>query len=203
MAGSRRSSYKWTQAELDKLDDLLGNLPFPHVVQHFSRWLTAEGLRPRSRRSVEHAAYKLAGSRLPFGRWVRVGDVARALDRWPSTVWDWAKRGWIRRIHAGTASAVCRDDLIKLARQRPELFGGSPREGLLLILEDPDLVDQIRRDYPSRVAGIGGTRRVRWHGQVFPSIGAAARAAHVSEAAIRAGLKAGRLVCGMKFEALD
>lgn len=200
MAASRIPLHKWTRVEVEMLEDLTGNSPFPAVVQQYNSWAKANGHPIRSRRALEHKVYTLVDSRASYGRWVGVGDVARALGRSHQTIWEWAQQGWIRRIHAGAASAVARDDLIRLAQERPTLFGGAPRDGLLLILEDHDLVDQICRDYPAMVGGMGGRYPIRWQGKVFPSIAQAARAAHVSPSAIRLGLKEGRLVCGMRFE---
>lgn len=201
MAGSRKA-LRWSVAELDMLADMLGNSPWPVVVKAYNQWAKANSYPVRTERAMAHKASAM-GSRFCQGRWMGVGDVARALDRWPSTVWDWSKRGLIRRFHNGQASAVCRDDLVKLARTHPHLFGGVSREGLMFVLEDPDLVDDIRRRYPRQAPGFGGRRRISCCGVVYPTIAAAARAHHVCETAIRAGIQEGRRVTGLEFKPVD
>lgn len=202
MAG-RRIALRWSATELDMLADMTGNSPWPVVVQSYNQWARNNGHPTRTERALAHKAHELCGSRLSVGRWIGVGDAARALGRWPSTVWDWSNRGLIKRYRLGTASAVSRDDLIKLARTQPHLFGGATREGLMQVLEDPELVDDIRSRFPKKAPCFGGRRRISCCGVVYESIAAAARAHHVRESAIRAGLLECRRVAGLEFRAVD
>lgn len=204
MTQSRNPKHRWSAAELAQLEDMLGNMPFTLLCRRWNAWAKAGGYPPRTERGLAHKANAL-GSRRSFGRWIGIGDVARALDRWPATIWSWSRRGWIRRYAAGSASAVHRGDLQELACNRPELFSGASREGLLQVLDDEELVDAILERHPKRVACLGGKRRVQWvdAGIVFPSIAAAARRLHVTESTIRGALLEQRSVCGHQLVALD
>lgn len=192
----------WSDAEVQQLLELAGDMPFPLVQQQFNYWATKNGLPHRSRDSLAKKLNGLGGSRQPVGQWVGTGDVAKMLGKNKSTIQLWVRAGYVRRHKAGPFSSIRRADLVKLARERPRLFAGCDRTNLLMLLEDEELVTSILQQYPRRYWAMGRGRRVRWvdTGQVFDCYKAAARAAHVSDKTICKALQEGRLAAGWRFE---
>lgn len=206
MAGSNRTQYRrWTEAETLWLQELAGDLPFHLVMSQFNHWAGKQGLPHRSPDSVRKKLRHLGTSRVPVGAWIRLGDVAQMLGKDRSTIRLWSTSGLLRYHRAGRYSSVNRDDLIRLARNRPRLFAGCDRSGLLLLLEDEALVTGILQRFPRRYSAAGRGRRVRWvdTGQVFPTYREASAAAHICRQAISAALRDGRTVAGMRFERAD
>ena len=206
MTPSHKPQYRaWTEAETLRLQELAGDMPFLMVCQQFNGWAVRNGIPPRSTSSLEKRLRRLGTSRRTHGSWLCVGDVARMLGKNRSTVLLWATNGWIRHHKAGSCSSVSRDDLIRLARERPRLYAGADRSNLLLLLEDEDLVTEILRQFPRRYCATGRGRRVRWMdtGQEFPTCRAAAKAANLHYTSVSKAIREGRPAAGLRFEAID
>lgn len=195
----------WTPAEVDRLQAMVGQMPFCLVIEHWNAWAEREGIPIRTPGSLGRMADRLGDSRMPDGKWVGVGEVARALGRHPSVIWRWCRRGMVAYCRSGNRSAIKRASLRKLARKMPEAFCGSSRDGLLYVLEDAQLADAIRRDYPERIKGRGNGSPVRCieRDVVFPSCSAAGKALHMSESTVRLSLRTGKPVAGLRFERAD
>lgn len=202
MARSCKTYRFWTAAELDKLEELVGQTTFESVCYRWNYWASREGLPPRSTHSLARKARKMGWTRFAWGDLVLTGDVARLLGKHRSTVQEWVRQGWITRHGSGRASALSRLELRQLARRKPQVFGGVPRGALVQLLELEELADWILEQAPKRWQSCRNSHRVRWvdRGLVFNSYGEAGRAAHVNGKAIRNAIAEGRLVCGMRFE---
>lgn len=200
-----QASYRyWTEPETEKLLELVGDTPFLEVCRAWNSWAGRHGIAPRSPQSIRKKAQWLGESFICTGRWVRVGDVAQLLGKHRSAIQKWHKAGWIHCYIAGHQSCVQRDELRRLARERPRLFAGCEREGLFQLLEDERLADWILEQYPERYQSCRNGKRVLWvdRGTVFPSYAAAGRAAHVCPKAIRLSIIEGRRACGYRFALL-
>lgn len=201
-----QASYRyWTQPEVEKLQELVGDLPFQIVWKEWNVWAKKNGLQPRSRASLQKKAQALGETQLCYGDWIRTGEVARLLGKHRSAIQNWYRAGWIRCYRAGRNTSTPRIDLRRLARERPRLFAGCNREGLMLLLEDERLVDGILLEHPERYPTIHQDIRVLWvdRGLVFPSYSAAAKAAHVSPSTIARSIREGRTAAGLRFALLS
>lgn len=199
VTSSRKTYRYWTPAEVDKLLELVGDLPFPLAVGQWNIWAAKQGLGHRSINSIRKKASDLGETACAYGRWMHLMDVARMLGRHRSTLNDWIHRGVLTVYRYGPRTTLRRMDLVKLAKERPWLFGGCDRSGLIQLLEDEALVNDLLKRYP-RQSGIG--RKVRCGSRVFNSYADASRALHISVGAIRWSLKTGKPTCGMTFEQL-
>lgn len=202
MARSSKSYRCWTPAELDKLEELVGQTAFDRVCQRWNHWAKGQGIPERSQQSLRKKAQENGWTVFAWGDWVLVGEVARLTGKHRSAIHKWIAAGWLTREGKARASAVSRLELRRLARQRPQLFGGIERSRLVQLLEVEDLVDQILEQCPKGWQSRTNGQRVRWvnRGQTFGSYAAAGRAAHIDPHAIRQGIAEGRLVCGHRFE---
>jgi hypothetical protein len=179
-------------------------MPFKRVWREWNIWAKQQGLEPRSLMSLQKKAQALGETQACYGNWIGTGEVARLLGKHRSAIQNWYRAGWVRCHRAGRHSAVSRADLRRLARERPQLFAGSSHEGLVQLLEDERLADEIVTGFPQRYPTRNQSIRVLWvdRGLVFPSYAAASRAAHVSPSAIARAIREGRPAAGMRFELL-
>lgn len=95
-------------------------------------------------------------------------------------------------------------DLRKFARQYPYEFGGVDSTELFFLIEDQELVDQIKENYPQRIK-LAGPMRVRCieTGQVFPSQAQAAKHFHLYRSSLYKAIKYKKAVAGYHFEPVD
>lgn len=203
MTGSHKTQYRvWTDAEAWRLQELAGDMPFVMVVRQWNIWATANGIPHRTAHSMRKKLRSLGASGRACGSWLCVGDAAQMLGKHRSTILLWAQEGLVRYHKNGPHSCVNRDDIIKLARERPLLFAGVDRDNLLLVLEDEDLVDSILEQHPFAYCGTGRGRRVRWvdTGQVFSTYREAAKAANLHYTAVSKAVRQGRPAAGLRFE---
>ena len=187
---------RWTQPELDHLESLAGDVPFPTLLRSMHYKATAEGWPPRTdkaivmrmRRSRQFCRARTGEWTTTYGAgaWLRRKPIARILD--PQTT--------------GGTRYINRRSWRRLAKQMPRVLGGFSSDALFLLLEDRDLADAIAEQHPRPM----GDWRVRCveTGQIFSSCGAAARELHVTQACISLAIRQARPVAalGMTFEAL-
>lgn len=202
MTGSRKSYRYWTPEELDKLEEVMGQTTFGNACERWNRWAKQHGFAARSIQSLRKKANEQGWSGFAWGDQVLIGTVAKLLGKHRSTIQQWVRHGWVTRQGGGRASAISRLELRRLARDKPQLFGGVPRPDLVQLLELEDLADWILEQAPRRWQSSRNVHRIRWveRGLVFAGYAAAGKAAHIDSKAIRQGVKQGRPVCGWRFE---
>lgn len=202
MTRSRKTYRLWTPAELDKLEEYVGQTPFQQACHRWNHWAGQQGIPTRTAQSLRKKAQELGLTAFAWGDMVLIGTVSKLLGKNRTTVQRWVQGGWINRHGTGRASALSRKELRALARDRPQLFGGVDRCALVQLLEDERLVDWLLEQAPRRWQSSRNGHRIRWvnRGLEFPSYAAAGRAAHIDSKAIRQGVIEGRLVCGWRFE---
>lgn len=198
---------RWTQPELEWLEQLAGDVPFPTLLRSMKYKATHEGWPPRTpkaivmrlRRSRQHGRARVGEFTTTYG----VGEILGC----PGTrVEAWLRRKPVAAILApewiGTTRYISRKSWRRLARQMPRVFGGFSADALFLLLEDRDLAESVAAAHPRPM----GDWRVRCveTGQIYASCGAAARELHVSQACISLAIRQARPVAalGMTFEAL-
>lgn len=189
-------STPWTDAECQHLLDLLGDLPFPVVVACYRRWASQHNFPVRTAKGIKVRAYRLGQSLRPTGQWLSSTAIAELLGKDRTSVSRWGTRGWVRR----RKRFMLRADVVKLARQRPWLFGGCERGGLVQLLENEALADSILAAYPKRccqpLAVVCTTT-----GQWYHSAHAAAMACFMDRRSVVLAMREGREVFGLRFTA--
>ena len=196
----------WSARELAHLDDLIGDRPLNMVVDAYNSWATVNGFVWRSYNAIKRKAWRQGLDNTAQGSWVATGIVCRLLRKSNKTIYNWVKRKWIRRSGGlSCQSALYRDDLKRLARKRPHLFGGVPRDDLFWVLEDSDLVDSILAAHPKRWPSKNSTQPVVCitTGRRYESITAAARAHYVDESCVKWSIRTGCATCGYVFRRAD
>jgi hypothetical protein len=198
---------RWSRPELEHLEQLAGDVPFPTLLRSMHYKATAEGWPPRTDKAIVMRMRRSRQfCRARVGEWTTTYGAGELLGCPGTRVEAWLRRKPIARIldpqTTGGTRYINRRSWRRLAKQMPRVLGGFSSDALFALLEDRDLADAIAAAHPHPM----GDWRVRCveTGQVWQSCGAAARELHVSQAAVSLAIRQGRQLTalGMTFEAL-
>ena len=166
---------RWTAAENEYLDQLVGDVPFPVLVRRMKIAATANGWPPRTDKAISQRIRRTGqASGARHGDWTTTGGVGDILGCPGSRVEAWLRRKCVRDLLAvrsvGKRRYIERRGWRRLARLMPRVLGGFSADVLFLLLEDRELADAVAAAHPRPI----GDWRVRCveTGQVFASAGA-------------------------------
>lgn len=197
----------WSPAEAAHLESLAGDRPFPELIRLFQRRARREGWPARSEKAIALRLYRsgLRGRPRAGGCTTTYG-AAELLGLSGVRVAAWLRNPEIERILAPRTVRriryIERAAWRRLARERPDVFGGIPSDQLFQLLEDRELSDAVAAAHP-----IG---RADWRircietGKVWSSCKAAGAELCVAHDTISRAMREGRpvAVLGLRFEAL-
>lgn len=182
-------SRHWTEPELEILQSLVGDMPWPMVTRAYNTQAGTLGLQRRTTTALERKCDNLGLQRRSIGKWITTGFIAEMTGISRTTIQRWIARGILpaRDFWSGgrfKRHYVSRDDLCKLARQRPDLFGGIPEPQLVMLFNNEQVAaDIVALELPS----IRQRRPVICieRGRKYPSIHRAAKAVYVTPQRLR------------------
>lgn len=196
----------WTTAELNRLFDLTGDVPWPLVVQRYNQWASENGFPERTELALKLRCEMEGVSRRCLGQYIDLGSLAQLLGvSWP-TVRRWVMHHrYIRCYRIGQKRYVNRSQLQQLARHVPEHFHGKPFPMLLALFNSERLAKRYSELPPLRQHGTPRpVRGISDHDQIeFDSIVAAARAVYVCPQAIRQSISRGYQAAGYHWQYSD
>lgn len=198
-----KTAVRWSKAETDHLEMIVGDFPFPILCHNYNVWAGKNGYTLRSRGAIQDKIGRLKTSRIVVGEWVRLTDVSKFLDVSKQTLMKWSGLGILPITRIGDSRNhwhyVKRKDIVQLANQNPQLIGGRNYNDLAMLLEDQDLARSISEDYPRQKPK---KRRVRCieGGLIYESVAEAARRHHVSRRRIHQSMKTGERAGGFHWE---
>jgi hypothetical protein len=198
---------RWTQPEIDHLEQLAGDVPFPTLLRSMKYKATAEGWPTRTPKAIVlrmRRSHQLGRART--GEWTTTYGAAELLGCPGSRVEAWLRRKPVLQILApewtGGTRYMSRRSWRRLAREMPRVLGGFSADALFSLLEDRDLAETVATAHPRPM----GDWRVQCveTGQIWASCAAAAKELHVSQAAVSLSIRQHRQLTalGMTFEAL-
>lgn len=174
---------KWSDDELNQLQWLLGDLPWLLVVERYNVWAKRHGYVPRTELAMRRKVEQLGGSRRPVGTWITTGLVCQLMGVSHETPLRWLREGLITSLRFGEGPAhnhyIKREDLRKLARLKPHIFGGQDEATLVQLLDHERLAKAIvalDMPLPRQAKPVLCVET----GRVYPSMGKAARAVYVT-----------------------
>ena len=198
---------RWTQPEIDHLEQLAGDVPFQTLLRSMHYKATAEGWPRRTDKAIVMRMRRSRQyCRARTGEWTTTYGAGEILGCPGTRVEAWLRRKPVAAIldpqWTGGTRYINRRSWRRLAKQMPRVLGGFSSDALFSLLEDRDLADAIAAAHPRPM----GDWRVRCieTGQIWPSCGAAARELHVTQAAVSLAIRQRRQLTalGMTFEAL-
>lgn len=190
---------RWTEPELDKLEQLAGDLPMAQTIAKYNRWAKANGFPQRSISAVARAGHKRHLSFRPFGAMVSRQALCTYLGLTAGQghlLLDIAK---CHQLQPGGRRYVARIELRRLARRHPEWFAGAPLANLVQLLEDEKLAEWVKEHQPRRHLNRSPVRCIET-GMVYPSVTAAAGAVFVERAWIHRAIRHGHTAAGFHWE---
>ena len=186
---------RWTTAELDSLESIAANMPPDLVSRNYNSWATRNGYPNRTHQALLTRISRCGMGRV-YGDWLSSSMICRTIGVSINTTQYWSDRYDIPCHRDGRrARFFRRSDLIRVARERPEIFGGIPADQLFLLLEDRQLADAIAVSHPRRAMEPRPVRAIEtgWH---YPSVRAAAARMFIARQAITYSIRTGGTAAG-------
>ena len=157
---------EWKKEELEYLDQLALAMPIVSVYRTYNRWASENGFERRTLNSIQHKVYRECGSTKPILGYFTFREIADLLRISPWTVAFWKQlknkplEVYQRHKNKGI-NYISRKNFRQFALSHPEKLGGTNRRGLLVLLEDEQLVDDILKAHPKRNTSVLPPKRVR------------------------------------------
>ena len=195
----------WSLPEATYLDQLVGDLPFPELVERYQRHAVRHGWPSRSASAIQQRLRRTRQSgRARMGACLTTGGIADILGCPKSRTNAWLRRPAVRAVlrprRVGGFWYIERAALRRLAREMPQVLGGFGADALFLLLENRDLAEDVARQCP----GYWGDKRIRCieTGRVYGSCSEAAEHLHVDYSTISLAIQQRRpvRVLGLRFE---
>lgn len=201
---------EWTKKEIEYLDQLAQAMPIVSVYRTYNRWAADNGFKTRTLSAIEHKVYRQCGSTKPILNYFLFTEIAQLLDIPYCTVAGWkclkTKPLDVYQRHKKKGhNYVSRKNFRQFALNHPEKLGGTNRRGLLVLLEDEQLVDDILKAHPKRNTPVHPPKRVLCieTNKIYPSICEASRANFVARPTMTRAIKHGWRTNGYHFEFLN
>jgi hypothetical protein len=173
---------KWSKTELQQLLGLAGDLPWPQVIERYSRWAAAAGYPARTSTAMRCACHRNRTPTGAAGEWIGAATVRQLLGIGDYQVRRWIRDGLVLHQRSGRRVFLCTRSLSKLARRHPAAFAGRPKLALLAVLDNERLAIKLSA-MPRPVITVTPVTCIET-GQRFESAAAAARWACVSRSAV-------------------
>lgn len=201
---------EWKKEELEYLDQLALAMPIVSVYKTYNRWASENGFERRTLNSIQHKVYRECGSTKPILGYFTFREIADLLriSTWTVAFWKQLKTKplevYQRRKNKGT-NYISRKSFRQFALNHPEKLGGTNRRGLLVLLEDEKLVDDILKAHPKRNVSLLPPKRVRCieTNKIYASIHEASRANFVARPTMTRAIERGWRANGHHFEFLN
>jgi hypothetical protein len=197
----------WSKEDLQILNNIAESLPPRKLVQTYNA-IAAKNKRPqRTRNAIYLKCNELKLSVSPVYNTLTTDHIARCLCIDQSVVYKWIENGL--NTTRGCQKARSRHyitirDLRKFVEKHPQEFGGLDSTELFLLIEDQELVDYIKENYPKRMKRFGPMKvRCVETGEIFPSQAAACKSFHLYRSALYRAVKYGDAIAGYHFERID
>ena len=173
----------WTTEELDTLELLAGDVPWPVLPQVYWNTVRQHGYPRRTGTALRRKCNDLGLQRAAIGKWVNAGLICKLMDISYEAVQTWMRNDLIAGKRFGDTKGhryyFTRASVRALARKHPHFFGGLPISNLTQLFDDAKLATEIaalelpkhQQRRPVLCVETGTT---------YPSISAAARAVYVT-----------------------
>ena len=181
----------WTPYELDTLELLAGDVPWPALPQTYWNTVRQHGYPRRTATALRRKCNDLGLQRAAIGRWVNAGLICQLMQISYEAVQTWMRNGLITGKRFGDTRGhryyFTRSSLCALARTHPELFGGLSSAALTQLFDDPKLAKRVAELALPRLQQRRPVLCVET-GITYPSLSEAARAVYVTTKCISTAL---------------
>jgi hypothetical protein len=137
----------WSSEELDTLELLAGDVPWPALPQTYWNTVRQHGYPRRTATALRRKCNDLGLQRAAIGRWVNAGLICKLMEVSYEAVQTWMRNGLIEGKRFGETKGhryyFTRASLRALARTHPHLFGGLPISNLTQLFDEITLAKEI------------------------------------------------------------
>ena len=206
LAQTKKGGAAWSNEEKQFLEDNLGSLPFPLLIKSFKKWCKKQGFPERTDTAIDVQVHRMT-THSPLSRKCTednftVYELARGLGVPMDRVRLFVRNGKLTpRKVSRSQNAVSRKEAIALILSNPSHFANCDRDNLFWLLEDDELVQQVKN---SEASTRGFRRAVRCYApdgiRVYSGVKQAARANFISHGCISQAIARGGKSAGMKWE---
>lgn len=181
----------WTPYELDTLELLAGDVPWPALPQTYWNTVRQHGYPQRTATALRRKCCDLGLQRAAIGRWVNAGLICKLMGVSYEAVQTLMRSGLLPGTRFGDTRGhryyFRRCDLRHLAVSHPHLFGGLDCAALTQLFDDPKLAKHVAELQLPRLQQRRPVLCVET-GITYRSISEAARAVYVTTKCISAAL---------------
>jgi len=188
----------WTPLEFEFLEQLSQTLPIMCLVKAYNTWASNNNYPRRSVTAIRHKLRKEFGTTKPTLNWFSFSEIASLLGFKVSRIESWKKLSnyplqSYQRLKCNSVNYVNRKQFKEFAMHHPEKIGGADWYGLLIILEDERMVDEILKTYRTPYISQIKSKKVRCieTNKIYPSLSAASRAFFVTRQSITRAIERG------------
>jgi DNA-binding transcriptional MerR regulator len=137
----------WSSEELDTLELLAGDVPWPALPQIYWNTVRQHGYPRRTGTALRRKCNDLGLQRAAIGRWVNAGLICQLMDISYEAVQTWMRSNLLQGKRYGSTKGhryyFTRASLRALAQTHPHLFGGLPISNLTQLFDDSKLAARI------------------------------------------------------------
>ena len=181
----------WTPYELDTLELLAGDVPWPALPQTYWNTVRQHGYPQRTATALRRKCCDLGLQRAAIGRWVNAGLICKLMGVSYEAVQTLMRSGLLPGTRFGDTRGhryyFRRCDLRHLAVSHPHLFGGLDCAALTQLFDDPKLAKHVAELQLPRLQQRRPVLCVET-GITYRSISEAARAVYVTTKCISTAL---------------
>lgn len=181
----------WSTEELDTLELLAGDVPWPVLPQTYWNTVRQHGYPRRTATALRRKCNDLGLQRAAIGRWVNAGLICKLMGVSYEAVQTLMRSGLLPGTRFGDTRGhryyFRRCDLRHLAVSHPHLFGGLSSAALTQLFDDPKLAKRVAELQLPRLQQRRPVLCVET-GITYPSLSAAARAVYVTTKCISSAL---------------
>ena len=181
----------WTPYELDTLELLAGDVPWPALPQTYWNTVRQHGYPQRTATALRRKCCDLGLQRAAIGRWVNAGLICKLMGVSYEAVQTLMRSGLLPGTRFGDTRGhryyFRRCDLRHLAASHPHLFGGLDCAALTQLFDDPKLAKHVAELQLPRLQQRRPVLCVET-GITYRSISEAARAVYVTTKCISTAL---------------
>lgn len=185
------------------------SMPIDRLTQAFNAQAAIRGRPTRSENAICLKLNDLKLSVTPLYQNFTTTHIAKVLKISDDEVYYWIRRCGLKTYRLSNKNRAHHfinvADLRRFVRERPEFFGGLDSTELFLLIEDRNLVDYVKTNFPRRYPKRAGPMKVKCieTGQVFQSQADAAKTFHLYRSALYRAVKYGEAVAGYHFKRVD
>lgn len=184
------------------LFSLAGDMPWTAVVNTYWRWARGQDMPHRTEKALRRRIHINGYSCKSFGAYIDAAAVGQLLGIEGNSVRRWLRLGWLPGFREGTKWYVSRQELVRFAKKRPDLFQERPEADLMQLFCDPLLAKELANRHDRLRNGKRQPIFCVETGRVYGSMAEASEAVYVKRQSLSKAMRRNRPCAGYHWQFL-